>query len=234
MKQHRFRLIELFEISNSVKSICFWSVISLILVAVFLVIVLLDQDLYINLAREGTNTELLTAIFYFIAGGLIIIHGYRQFKLNRSIWTAAFPLLFGGFFIFIAGEEESWGQWIFHYKATTWISEANVQKEINIHNLALLDFLSPHMILNIFALTVGIVLPLLYRFSIRFRMFLNKMHFPVCPLSCLPLFFLALGYERISGVIFYHWASAEIREFLLSIGFLLFSFSAFNKKNIIE
>ncbi len=229
---------EFIKISNSFKSIIFWSVFSAFMVLAFICILLVDKELHIELAREGANTERLTAVFYFLGGILLFIRSYNQFRLNRNFKEVIFLILFAIFFIFIAFEEESWGQWIFHFDAPQSIKDLNYQKEINIHNLSFFikyKFLfDAHRILNVYVLIVGIILPLLYKYSLGARRLLNRLHFPVCPLSALTIFVLAIIYEKTAMQIFSHWANIEIREFLFSFGFLLFSVSVYGNNNYIS
>lgn len=236
MKNYKLR--ETFVVSNSYKSIGIWSLFSIIIVCCMAVILLLDRELYVNLAREGANAELLTAVFYFIAGALFFIRSYKQHKYTNSVKYIVFLLLFGLFFVFIAGEEESWGQWLLRYEPPETIRDLNLQREINIHNLVFFEkypnIFDPHRILNLFVLVMGIITPLLYRYFRATRDWLNRIYFPVCPLSCLTLFFLAIVYEKASMMIFDHWANAEIKEFFFSIGFLLYSISVLRRENTIR
>lgn len=232
------KLRDVFEVSNSYKSVGIWSLFSVIVVSGMAITLLLDRGLYINLAKEGANTELLTAVFYFVAGIFFFIRGYKEHKSGNSLMSIAFLVLFGLFFIFIAGEEESWGQWLVGYEPPQTISDINYQGETNIHNFAFFKkydaIFNQHRILNLFVLVVGIIIPLFYRYCYGIRKWINKMFFPVCPFSCSPMFVLAMAYEKTSMMIFPHWANVEIREFLFSIGFLLCSIAVLTRKNVLE
>ncbi len=222
----------IFDVSNSGISIAVWFVISLLIVISFLAILSVDRELYMELAKEGTNTERLTSIFYLAAGILFLVRAVKDYRQTKSVKMLMFPLLFGLFFLFIAGEEESWGQWLFYYDTPEAIKNMNTQKELNVHNLSILSsFISPHGVLNLLALMTGIIIPLVYLMVSPLRRLLNRLRFPVSPLACMTLFILGLFYEKASGYIYYNWASAEIREFLFSIAFLLFSISAYRVRN---
>lgn len=220
------------DISNTEKSIGVWSAIAFLIVAVFLVILSVDRELYMELAKEGTNTERLTSICYLAAGILFLVLGWRGYRQTHSFGVIIFPVLFGLFFLFIAGEEESWGQWLFYYDTPKVLKDINTQREVNVHNLSMFaSYLSPHRVLNLVALFIGVLIPLGYRFISTLRRLLNAIDFPVSPLACITLFVLGLFYERASGAIYHQWANAEIREFLFSVAFLLFSISAYRGKN---
>ena len=235
MKNDRRSIWWILEVSNTVRSISVWSVIAFVIVSVFLMILSIDRDLYMKLAEEGTNTERLTSIFYLVAGVLFLVLGSRNYRQTHSFKTLLFPLLFGLFFLFIAGEEESWGQWLFYYDTPAAFKDMNTQQEVNIHNLSLFaSLLSPHTVLNLVALLIGVLMPLGYRFITPLRRLANAIHFPVSPMACITLFVLGLLYERASGMIYHQWANAEIREFIFSVGFLLFAVSAYRGRNRLE
>ena len=235
MKNDKNTIWRILEVSNTGRSIGVWSVIACALVTAFLIILSIDRDLYMELADEGTNTERLTSIFYFVAGVLFLVLGSRNYRQTHSFAVLLFPLLFGLFFLFIAGEEESWGQWLFYYDTPAAFKDMNTQQEVNIHNLSLFaSLLSPHTVLNLVALLIGVLMPLGYRFIAPLRRLAKVIHFPVSPLACVTLFVLGLLYERASGMIYHQWANAEIREFIFSLGFLLFAVSAYRRRNRVE
>lgn len=235
MKNDKISIWRILDVSNTGMSIGVWSAIACAIVTAFLTILSIDRDLYMKLAEEGTNTERLTSIFYLVAGVLFLILGWRNYRQSHSFETLLFPLLFGLFFLFIAGEEESWGQWLFYYDTPAAFKDMNTQQEVNIHNLSLFaSLLSPHTVLNLVALLIGVLIPLGYRFIAPLRRLANVIHFPVSPLACITLFVLGLLYERASGMIYHQWANAEIREFIFSLGVLLFAISAYWRRNRLE
>ena len=229
-------MIEYLKVENTKKSLFFWSSFSVLLSISFLFILLTNKELYFKLAQENTNAELLTAFFYFLAGILLIIfvikkYSKKKHKVSKMVFF--FPLCFALFFLFIAGEEESWGQWFFNYQVPDSIKATNYQEEINIHNLDffLTSLMSTHFILNSFAVFCGIILPVCYRFSEAIRNFINKLHFPVCPLLCGPFILCGIFNERVGIMILEHWSHCEIKEFIFSIAFFLFSISVITEKN---
>jgi len=129
------------------------------IVAVFVSTILLitsqvTPELYIALTEEGKNLEFLTAIFYLLGGISLLYVAAKQRKVH--LLSSIFILLLGLFFIFIGGEEESWGQWMFNYDVSESVKQVNTQDEINIHNLNIFKgALNPHFILNLFILLFG-------------------------------------------------------------------------------
>jgi len=223
------------EISNSISSILFWSIMSFILVASIVLLYFTNKDLYMFLSQEDSFFENATAILYFVAGSLLIISSLSKVKRSKIFWKEILTLLLGLFFMFIAGEEISWGQRIFNLGTPEILKEYNVQNEITIHNIKFLsNSFSVHRLLNIFGLLNGIVFPLLYNFNKSFRKLLNILNFPIVPLSCSVLFGIAILYEIIISELYHHWVHAEVKEYLFSVGFFIFSISLYRGKNRLE
>ena len=65
-----------------------------------------------------------------LACGLLVVLAIREDSWGR--W----PLVLAGLACFaIAGEELSWGQWIFHWETPDALAQVNLQNETNLHNL---------------------------------------------------------------------------------------------------
>ena len=220
-------------INHTLSSSLFWSGVFLLLAATLLVILKMDWELYVNLVEEGAATERLSAIFYLVSGILLLIAAVRVRRGGRPFRYVVLTILLGLFFIFIAGEEESWGQWIFDYEVSEEIQEVNVQNETNIHNLGVFSLLNPHRILLLFVTTIGILVPLAYRFSQLGRRLLNRWFFAVCPLALAGPFFIAMVFEKVAYAMHDHWAHAEAMEFLFACAILLYGISVFRGENVL-
>ena len=96
---------------------------------------LTDPEAYIRAAwREVGWAEQLTAAWYACAGLFVFVAAARAggaTALTRGIY-----ILGGVALVFFAGEEVSWGQHYFNIPVPGWVEEANVQGELNIHNLS--------------------------------------------------------------------------------------------------
>ena len=190
--------------------------ISLLMIVLFVFISKNSESLYITLTNESSGTELLTAIFYLVGGILII---YTGLKFKETWLKTAIPVLLGLFFIFIAGEEESWGQWIFGFSTPESLKEANFQNEVNIHNLNIfLDILNTHFLLNAFILLYGIVLPVVYAVSTKIKSIIDYFNIPIVPVYLAPAFAIALTYEKLTIKVFSYiedvWRHTEVMEFI--------------------
>jgi len=152
--------------------------------------------------------------------------------------TVILPVLFGIFFLFVAGEEISWGQRIFGLETPEVLQNHNVQGELNLHNLSIFDkhggILNQHTALNVFALLIGVVIPLVYLTQRRLRQLLNWLHFPVLPASLVLFFLGGLLYGQSLAKLYPHWAHTEIKELIFATGFLLFAISVTRKQNILR
>jgi len=76
----------------------------------------------------GTVLILIPAVFFGIVGALKA----RALQLNPvSLWL----LFWATASFYFAGEEISWGQWLFHWETPEKLKEWNDQGETNLHNL---------------------------------------------------------------------------------------------------
>lgn len=94
------------------------------------------DDLY--LVEDGILEWLTVALLLFCAGLCI-----ERARRLRSVRPALFRLSLGLFalaFLFVAGEEISWGQRIFALESPQWVQENNQQGELNLHNLMVGEF----------------------------------------------------------------------------------------------
>ncbi|SCX96680.1 hypothetical protein [Desulfoluna spongiiphila] len=221
------------DLSNQPGTLFVWSLLFLCLAAAFFVVMVTDMDLYVLLVKESAYTELLTAILYLASGVIFFVKGYQVYRDERSLAGIVFYLLFGLMFVFIAGEEESWGQWMFSYEVPDRITRINVQNELNVHNMAFFSkyshIFNTHRLLVALAGTLFLVIPLLNAWIPKVRSLLTALRFPVAPLLCAPLFVVAVSYEKVAMLVLAHWSHAEIAEFFYSIGFFLYALSVYTE-----
>jgi len=220
---------KILDMSNQPGTLWVWIPLFLCLAAAFFIIMVTDMELYMLLVKESAYTELLSAILYLVAGVIFFVRGYQVYRADRSLAGVVFYLLFGMMCVFIAGEEESWGQWMFYYDVPESISKINVQNELNVHNMAFFSkyshIFNTHRLLVALAGTLFLVTPLLNAWVPKVRSLLDTLRFPVAPLLCVPLFVVAVSYEKVAMLVLAHWSHAEIAEFFYSIGFFLYALS---------
>ncbi len=226
----------MFEISNTRRSIIFWNAIALVAALTIVSTFFFARQFYLELAAEDALGENLTALLYGVAGFMIIIHCLRKDQRVTNSWRAAIlPMLLGLFFIFIAGEEVSWGQRMLGISTPEAIREQNVQGEMNLHNLRFFGenagILNQHTALNAFALLFGVVFPLGYFFVRRIRVIFNAVNFPISPLACCTFFAMGILQGQTIAKIYQHWSHTEVKELVFSLGVFCFAISQFRNQN---
>lgn len=118
----------------------------------------LPHDLYhqyVGGAEVGA-VELLTPIVLLpgIVFGVMAMMRMRQYlpTRNSQVWVAMMTL--GAFYM--AGEEVSWGQWIFYWDTPEAFTAINDQNETNLHNTSSLFDQKPRLLLELWVLTGAI------------------------------------------------------------------------------
>ena len=83
---------------------------------------------------EDGPIEWLT-VLAFAAGAVICLHRAIILRAARPWKFTATTVLLGLMFLFVAGEEVSWGQRLFDYDSGAWFERHNAQSEANLHNI---------------------------------------------------------------------------------------------------
>lgn len=107
--------------------------------------------------QEGGLHETLQAIVAVV--GFII--AARLVMRVRTLWLKLWYGLAALGCFYIAGEEMSWGQWIFHWTTPTEWARLNDQDETNLHNMSTWLDQKPQALLQIGVLVGGMIIPLL-------------------------------------------------------------------------
>lgn len=107
------------------------------------------------------------------------------FKLGRyRSWMFIASMLFAAVFsLFVAGEEVSWGQRIFHVESSDFFKQNNAQEETNLHNLVVggkkVNKIVFSLLLGIAVATYLLILPVLYSFNLKVKRFIDWAGIPV-------------------------------------------------------
>ncbi len=130
--------------------------------------------------REDGPIESMTAIFAFLGAYLCI----QIFILRkRHLRQDAYLLLLGALpFLFMGGEEISWGQRMLVFKPIISAGDTNYQREFTLHNFYQLDKFI-YMGGFAFVAIVGGVLPVLSYFYLPVRDAYRKLRLPLMPVS---------------------------------------------------
>jgi hypothetical protein len=111
----------------------------LVIVIIGIVLSLVNREfLEAKYIKEDSVIEWLTVIG-FALGGVVCFRRAYELRRVRSIGFIILTILLGLAFIFIAGEEISWGQRIFKIETPEWMQKRNTQEEMNLHNMKIGD-----------------------------------------------------------------------------------------------
>jgi hypothetical protein len=190
-----------------------------------------EHGAYTGLAREDGLVEYATSASYLVAGCLAVqvARGLdrAQEQLLAWLWAGLAIALW-----IVSLEEISWGQRLFELP-TPVLLEANVQHEMNLHNLPFVQrsLHTAYIAVGLLGSLAGALLA--GRGAARFRKLVRWLAPPGWLLACfLPvaLFYLALDYTPAAWVGsdglrfgFISVYDQEPAELLLSLGFLLFA-----------
>jgi hypothetical protein len=104
-----------------------------LLTVLFLILFVLNTELYDYLSLEDHFIEYSTAVALAICGFFLAATAYQHKNTNR--WLKAALYVAGAIFFIGAMEEISWGQRIFGIETPEYLLERNAQNELNIHNI---------------------------------------------------------------------------------------------------
>lgn len=130
----------------------FWLSFGLVL-AQLLARCYLPADVYDRYVESENGAVELLMPFLLLPGivfGALIMLRMRQYLPTRGsrIWIAMVTL--GAFYF--AGEEVSWGQWLFYWDTPEAFLRINDQNETNLHNISSLFDQKPRLLLELWAL----------------------------------------------------------------------------------
>lgn len=91
-------------------------------------------DGYLWVTGEDGLVEWATVVCYLLAAAVAIALAARWRREGRRVAAVAYVVLCIGF-VFIAGEEVSWGQRLLGFDGPAALVERNLQDEANLHNL---------------------------------------------------------------------------------------------------
>jgi hypothetical protein len=198
----------------------------------------LPDQTVVLFAQEDGIFETYGALFFLAASVFFFVsfinskHGASSFLfgLQRNVFFLALALLF-----FLAfGEEISWGQRIFGLETPDVLQEANMQGELNLHNLDVFHLSRTdgtamslvHRVFQLFWFTYCVMIPAISRMSSRVSQWFEKISLPIVPLSIGVLFFINYVVPRVlTSHLTYEMARflQEIKETNYALLFLVVS-----------
>lgn len=136
---------------------------------VFIGIKFLDNALFLEwVDGENGAIELLTPLVLFVG----IFYGVRIItfrKVIKPVVVFSWVCLVSLACVYFAGEELSWGQQFFQWQTPEGIKKLNDQDETNLHNMSSWFDQKPRLLLELWVLIGGVILPI--------RRFLDKQHY---------------------------------------------------------
>ena len=148
------------------------------------------------LLRENKLYESLGAMACLI-GSVVLAIAYIKYPVGNSFGLFntkrnILLLLLAIFMFFVAGEEVSWGQGIFGYRVPEFIAESNFQRELNVHNLKVIQEYNNALATSATRLLL-VYLALLPLFLKAFPTFSNMFALIGIPVGSIQISFLALA-----------------------------------------
>jgi hypothetical protein len=167
------------------------------------------------LLAEGGIHENFQALIMIVAFVLVV----PVFRAVQERWLKTWMgvMLVGS--LYVAGEELSWGQWLFNWETPEKWAAINDQNETNLHNVS--HWLDQKMLilLKLGVLFGGIIIPLLLKFRpaalpMRFSSIYADMRILPVSLFCLALKLLDT-YNDATGTLYLFWRLQEVLELYL-------------------
>jgi len=153
-------------LANTEISAWLWLGFPLLFLAFIVSVVLYDYELGSNMVAEENNLVELGTVIVLIPG---IATGILCFRLRHLIFSRrliAWIMLVTAAGVYFTGEELSWGQQLFNWETPEKIQAINDQNETNLHNISSWLDQKPRLLVELWVLVGGIVLPL-WRYSRR-------------------------------------------------------------------
>jgi tetratricopeptide (TPR) repeat protein len=173
----------------------------------------------IFLITEGQWGEYFTSISYGLSSMLLFALLFKPARRSQKVVWAMFGLTA----FFIGAEEISWGQSILHIPKPSFFYYANLQNEVNIHNLKYLQNIPYHRLLAyfvlgwlIFSVTVSLWFP-------RLKNRVQTLGLPLIPTRIVIVFLTVPYFFLVHPVA----KSDEIGELFLSIGVVVWASDIF-------
>lgn len=124
----------------------------------------LPEQIRVNIDSEAGPQETLQFLV-LIAGFLIALAALARIDWKTQKYLGLWLALSALCCFYVAGEEISWGQWLFHWTTPEYWTQVNDQNETNLHNTSSWLDQKPRLLLQLGILTGGIIIPLLRRFK---------------------------------------------------------------------
>lgn len=185
---------------------------------------------------EGGIVELATPLILLPA----VISGVMSFRYISRLparWLAGWIVIITAASLYFAGEELSWGQQLFHWDTPEAISELNDQDETNIHNISSWFDQKPRILLELWVLIGGVIIPLVYRYKSISLQVADWRYWFWPHINCMPAAVLAIvvklpeRYRDLGGELPYTLGLrySEMQELFFAVFLALYLLSVYRK-----
>ena len=207
-----------------------WLPVAVIIVVVICYVINPDLTRFLvgderGVIEPATAVVLLPAIYY---GFRTVFYKTKSQILLIKMWILLVTLAC----IYIAGEEISWGQQLFHWETPDFISHINDQNETNIHNMNSWFDQKPRLLLELWVLAGGVLLPVWRMFRSR-QYSVDSWQYWFWPsVVCLPTASLAIlvkmperveYFINIKDIVYLRYS--ELQEFYFALFLFLYLYS---------
>lgn len=192
------------------------------------VIVFFPDRVEATIESENGAVELGTSLV-LLPGIIAGISGFLGRGRLPSEWLGYWLLLVTLGCIYIAGEEISWGQHLLHWDTPEYFQAINDQQETNIHNVSSWFDQKPRLLLELWVLIGGVIMPP-WRLFRRIKYPVRDWRYWFWPeIVCFPAALIAIlvripeRFEKLTGVwlLSLHVRLSEVQEFYFAF-FLTF------------
>ena len=176
-----------------------WLWLPVAMAAALLVIFQLDTTFYLAwILPEGYGflefTQFVVAGAAALLAFWLLFNGYVR---SRPL-ILAFLALSGLACLYIAGEEMSWGQHLFHWTTPAYWAELNRQQETNLHNMYDIFDKTPRNLLTLGIVIGGLIVPLICALRPQLRAMRWSLFLP--PAALVPTALMAVGFLLIGDL----------------------------------
>lgn len=185
------------EIAKQKLPVLFWVLVGYLIISYIPCV--FGRSVLVKLTKEDGVYETIGAMGFMVTAILFFILYYRSQDGNDLLFFQTkknlFYLLLAILFVFVFGEEISWGQRIFDIGTPDYFKDNNIQDETNLHNLKLFnsvdeenikrpwwDIFSMSRLFKIFWFLFCFAVPLLNKLSTKFSLLVRFVNLPLIPL----------------------------------------------------
>jgi hypothetical protein len=214
-----------------------WAIFPPLMVIVLIIVAFLNPQVLLQMMAkdvEGGIVEFATVLI-LVPG---IFAGFSSFFYHRKRlpdrWLGWWILMWTLACVYFAGEEISWGQWIFDWKTPEMLKRLNIQQETNLHNITPWLYQKPQALVEIWIFTAGFVLPIWWRIkktavsrnpdSWRFWLFPTYVCIPAAALTAFVRLFKPIV-ESSPRPHLERLGSGELREYYIAVFLCIYMLS---------